>query len=295
MAPVRTLIALAVATLTLAACDASAPAPSPSTTATDSPAVTPSATVTSVVRLASPTPGHVTITATGTPGTAEVTSEGDPIGTVNLEEQGAHLVGEIETPLYGAQTVCVADHCARVLVGDPADQTVEEATAIAEQALTDVLDATGAADAFPGWTFEVRGPQSGAGGSSNPATSTLVVHATPGRTYDDYIVTALHELGHVVDMEWMDEARRDSYRDMRGMGEDTAWVRGAGEHPLADERWHYGAEDFAEVIATWLTMGEHTPRTGSLVPAPTATDIDALIDMIPELEALHRGPIPHDA
>ena len=241
----------------------------------------PGGAVTEFVSLSAPDPGIVAVVAHGLPGKAPATSDGADLGTITLVKSADDTVsGSIESSVYGAQTFCVRDTCGRVWVKDPSEQTQEHATATAQAALDGALATYGISAALPDWTFVVTGPLAGVGGSTSRESHTVTIHATPGRTPADYVVTVLHEVGHVVDAEYLDDAHRAAYLDARGIPADSAWHRSVDDHVSGDDRWLYGAEDFAEVMAWILSAGEHVPRTGDLADAPEPEDAAVIVEIV---------------
>lgn len=244
----------------------------------------PSGTVTEILHLSAPTPGYIDLVGTGTPGTAIVTIDGEHRVEVTLEESAAGVQATFPSPVIGPQTVCLGGVCHRVAVADPEAQTLEEAEGLAHQALADVLDTTDALAYFPDWTFEISGPVTGSGGTTYPRTSTVVIHATPGRSAADYTLTVLHELGHVVDVVSMDDSSRQRYQEWRGFDAAQPWCSTDDAAPHGDRRWSLPCEDFAEVMVWLATDGDHQPRSASQAPAGAPEAVSDFLGEFPQLE-----------
>ncbi|WP_084072934.1 hypothetical protein [Demequina sp. NBRC 110052] len=275
----RAVVALALAS-GLAACAPTAP--DATTEPTDASGVPDAqAEVTEIVSLSAPIPGYVDVVALGAAGQVDASTNGQSLGAVTLiaDEDGT-LIASISSPIVGAQTFCLADQCGRVYVTDPEAQTPEAAAEVAQTALDEVLAGTGAATTFPDWTFVVGSQMSGVGGTTDAERRIVTINATPGRTHEEYVLTVRHEIGHVIDVEAMDDALRAEYLAIRGLPPDTRWSRGAGEHPTGDARWHYGEEDFAELVATLMSGGSHVPRDSDFAAAPTRGELEQIRELI---------------
>jgi hypothetical protein len=187
------------------------------------------------------------------------------------------FVAQVWIPNEGAHTVCIRDECGRVYVLDPNAESGEEVEAkiAAARLLADArFDFTGV---FPEWTVEVSGPFSGTGGTTDAETKVVTIYSNRGRTVEEYERTFLHEWGHVVDAERLDESERMQYRELRGIAPDAAW-RSLDDHTIA--AWgQQPSEDFAEVIAALWSQGEFVPRTPDLAPTPDAEQLAAVAEL----------------
>lgn len=275
----RAVVALTLASV-LSAC--ASPTPDAATDPTDASGVTGAhAEVTEIVSLSAPTPGYVEVVALGTAGQVDASANGQSLGTATLiAGDDGTLTASVPSPIVGAQTFCLADQCGRVYVTDPEAQTPEAAAEVARTALDEVLAGTGAAAVFPDWTFVVGGQMSGVGGTTDAERRIVTINATPGRTHDDYVLTVRHEIGHVIDVEAMDDALRAEYLTLRGLPVSTQWSRGADEHATGDARWHYGEEDFAEIVAALMSSGSHVPRDSAFASPPSPDELEAIRALI---------------
>ena len=184
------------------------------------------------------------------------------------------------SPVVGAQTLCIGDTCGRVWVKDPDAQTNEEAQTIAQEAVDEVLAETSFLTHFPQWRVVTTGPVSGVGGSTDAENLTIRVYASPGRTHDEYVTTVLHEMGHVVDFEWVTDSIRFEYRAIRGLQDDVPWSREVSDDVHGDDRWRFGQEDLAEIVVAILTDGDHVPRSDAIAAAPEPDDLDRIARLI---------------
>lgn len=212
----------------------------------------------------------------------EVTVDGEPaaVERFDVEADGTFLV-QVRIDDEGAHTVCVRDACSRVFTLDPDARSrdeIEESIAEARTIAEEIFD--GAA-IFPDWSIDVGGPQAGTGGSTDVENKTITVHANRSRTVDDFVVTILHEWGHVVDAERLTDDERAQYRALRGVEPDAPWSD-ARTHDL-DDWGRQPAEDFAEVlVALWTAERDepHQIRTTSLGPQPDEAVFAAVTELV---------------
>ena len=232
-------------------------------------------------QLWSPEPATVQVVGTGALDSDPVTVDGEP-ATVLAFEPGDDDTFELTLRVEqeGGRTVCVRDECGRVFVEAAGTETTAEVEAKVDEAIELAGALADAATEFPEWAIEAAEPFAGVGGTTDPATKTISVHANPGRTVDQFVTTALHEWGHVADLERMDDDERLLYRRLRGIDPELAWAT-PGSH--TEQRWaEQPAEDFAEVMVVIWTDGEHVIRTTQLAPQPdaaTLTEVAELADL----------------
>lgn len=151
-------------------------------------------------QLWSPEPMTVRVSGTGALDSDPVTVDGEP-ATVLAFEPGDDDTFELTLRVEqaGGRTVCVRDECDRVFVQAAATETTEQVEAKVGEAIELAGALADVENEFPEWTIDVAEPLAGVGGTTDPATKTISVHANPGRTVDQLVVTALHEWGHVTD------------------------------------------------------------------------------------------------
>lgn len=211
------------------------------------------------------------VTVDGRPAVVEsfaVEAEGGYRIRVRIEEEGAH-------------TVCVADVCGRVFTLAPDAETPEEVVARIDEALTIAATIVPYAEWFPDWTVEIGGAMSGTGGTTDASRQVVTVHRNRGRSVDDFVRTILHEFGHVVDLERLDDAERTDYTVVAGYPVDTPW-----SDPTArsiDEWASQPSEDFAEVLVASWSAGRWMPRTREGLPDELVERVRALAgsDVVP--------------
>lgn len=176
----------------------------------------------------------------------DVSSDGSFTATVRIEDEGAH-------------TVCIADGCGRVYTLAPDAESDEEVVAKIDEAIVLAAEVLPYADLFPEWTIEIGGAFSGTGGTTDVERRTVVVYRNRGRSVDDFVRTILHELGHVVDAERLDDEARSTYLEAAGYPAGTDW-RDPDARRLED--WaRQPAEDFAELLVAGWTDRRWLPRT----------------------------------
>ncbi|TDT15058.1 hypothetical protein BDK89_0618 [Ilumatobacter fluminis] len=187
--------------------------------------------------------------------------------------------GTFETRVFiadeGAHTVCVADACGRVYTLDPDADTKEEVIAKIEAAIPLAQGIAPTDVWFPEWTITIGGLLSGTGGTADASTKEVIVYRNRGRTVDDFVRTILHEYGHVVDFEWLDDELRDEFTELRGFPADTPW-RGNGGHRMED--WEGSpSEDFAEAMVAFWSADQWDIRTdGGELTDEVTTFLDLL-------------------
>ena len=187
--------------------------------------------------------------------------------------------GTFETRVFiadeGAHTVCVADACGRVYTLDPDADTREEVIAKIEEAIPLAQGIAPTDVWFPDWTITIGGMLSGTGGTADASTKEVIVYRNRGRTVDDFVRTILHEYGHVVDVEWLDDELRREFTQLRDFPADTPW-RGTGGHRMED--WEGSpSEDFAEAMVAFWSADQWDIRTdGGELTDEVATFLDLL-------------------
>jgi hypothetical protein len=229
----------------------------------------------SVETLSSPANATAEMVGTGAQASDPVTVDDEPAEVLSFEvdEQGRFVV-QVWIDDEGAHTVCVGDGCARVYTLAADAESAEEVIAKIEQAKPLALAYFDSVTEFPEWTVEIAGALAGTGGTTDADTKTVRIYRNRGRSVDDFVRSILHEFGHVIDAERLDEAERVAYLELRGVDPSTEWSDQSA-HRLAD--WaRQPSEDFAEVMVMIWSDGQWVPRTELLAPAPTA---DALADI----------------
>jgi hypothetical protein len=202
-----------------------------------------------------------------TPESFTVDADGEFTVRVTIADEGAH-------------TVCVRDVCSRVYTLAPDAETSAEVEAKIAEARPLAAAIFDGESLFPEWSIDVAGPFSGTGGSTDVDSKTITVYANRGRTVDEYVVTILHEWGHVVDAERMTADERVAYLEARGVDPATPW-RSPGTHRL-DTWGDQPSEDFAEVLVALWTADTETPHIPRTLVDAGAPD-QALFDQVTAL------------
>lgn len=170
---------------------------------------------------------------------------------VRIEDEGAH-------------TVCIRDVCSRVFTLAPDAESSAEIEAKIAQARPLAAAIFNGEVLFPDWSIDVSGPFSGTGGTTDVDSKTITVYANRGRSVGEYVVTILHEWGHVVDAERLTDDERVAYLSIRGLDPSTPW-RSLVAHTF-DDWGTQPSEDFAEVLAALWTADTETPHQVRTIP-----------------------------
>ncbi|MFP5486797.1 MAG: hypothetical protein ACLGHQ_00620 [Acidimicrobiia bacterium] len=225
-------------------------------------------------RLSSPANATAEVIGTGALPGDQVSVDGLPADVVSfvVEPDGSFTV-QVRIEDEGAHTVCVADTCGRVFTLAPDAETPEEVVAKIDEAIVLAAEILPYDELFPDWTIEIGGALSGTGGTTDAERRVVTVYRNRGRTVDDFVRTILHEYGHVVDTERLDDDARAEYLRLAGYPEGTSWSDPAARR--LDDWARQPAEDFAEVLVAVWSDGRWLPRTrtdvsGDLLAATAA-------------------------
>jgi len=211
-------------------------------------------------RLSSPANATAEATGTGALLGDLVTVDGAPadVRSFEIDADGTFTV-EVWIEDEGAHTVCVGDACGRVFTLAPDAESAEEVVAKIEEAIVLAREIVPYDELFPDWTIEIGGALSGTGGTTDDERRVVTVYRNRGRTVDDFVRTILHEYGHVVDAERLDDDDRAAYLELAGYAADTPW-RDPEARRIED--WaRQPAEDFAEVLVAAWSDRRWLPRT----------------------------------
>jgi hypothetical protein len=257
---------------------ATLPAPTLPAESLSASTVASSASTIEVEQLFSPANATAEMTGSGARVTDPVTVDDEPADVLRFDvaDDGTFLL-QVWIVDEGAHTVCVADACGRVYTLAPDAESPEEITAMIEAALPLARGYLDWEVEFPGWTVEIGGALAGTGGSTDVDNRTVTVYRNRGRTVDEFVRTILHELGHVVDAEYLDDESRSEYTAIRGYAPDTPW-RADGSHRI-DQWARQPSEDFAELMVAIWTEGRWEPRTDA-VGLPTLDQIEQVLRLV---------------
>lgn len=124
--------------------------------------------------------------------------------------------------------------------------------------------------ALPGWTVEYAGPHVEWRGVTNSQERIVTLFDRPTASPEESAAILAHELGHAVDLEFLDDDLRTEWLAMRS--ETAPWWAGDGQSDFA-----VGAGDFAEAVAGVL-MG--TPTRSEFGPL-SAAQLAFVRDLLP--------------
>ena len=96
--------------------------------------------------------------------------------------------------------------------------------------------------ALPGWTIRYEGPHTMWRGVTNSVERTVTLFDRPDASIEEAAAVLVHELGHAIDLERLDDAMRTEWLELRGM--PMVWWVEDGRSDFA-----VGAGDFAEAVA----------------------------------------------
>ena len=114
-----------------------------------------------------------------------------------------------------------------------------------------------------GWSLRFEGDHPRFGGVTNSVERTITVHVDSESTVDRVARVLMHEVGHAMDLDLLDDDARGQWLQMRDM--PTVWWAGSGEADFA-----VGAGDFAEAVAVATTGSESLSRFGDFTPEQLA-------------------------
>ena len=210
-------------------------------------------------RLHSPANATAEVTGRGAVPGDPVTVDGEPADLLTFAIAADAFTARVWIEDEGAHTVCIADTCGRVFTLAPDAETAEEVVAKIEDAIVLATEIFPYDEVFPGWTIEIGGALSGTGGSTDAERGIVTIYRNRGRSVDDFVRTILHEFGHVVDTERLDDEARARYLTVAGYPTGTEW-RAADARRLDD--WaRQPSEDFAEVLVAAWSERRWLPRT----------------------------------
>jgi hypothetical protein len=116
---------------------------------------------------------------------------------------------------------------------------------------------------LPGWQMRFMDGRKGVRGLTFPDSRRIEVYVRSGDTPEELAHVIAHELGHAVDVTYLDDPQRAVWLSARGLGRGTIWF--PGQSGVSD--FATGAGDFAESFA-WV-HGPVGHWSGELGPPPT--------------------------
>lgn len=119
-----------------------------------------------------------------------------------------------------------------------------------------------------GWTFEYAGPRDGYRGNTNTVSRTISVYVGEYDTPQVVAEVIAHEVGHAIDVMYLDDDTRVEWMEMRSISEGWWPHSGASD-------FHVGAGDYAEAVANLIvdspSDSEHGSFTGDQLAYVAAT------------------------
>jgi len=105
-------------------------------------------------------------------------------------------------------------------------------------------------DGLPGWTIQFMGPRVGMRGATFPQDKVVQVYVRPDESAADVAHAFAHELGHAIDVTYLNAHLRVEFNQARGRPSNFGWWVSAGADDFAS-----GAGDWAECFAWTMTHG----------------------------------------
>lgn len=126
--------------------------------------------------------------------------------------------------------------------------------------------------ALPEWTIRYADDHPDFLGVTRSENKTITVHIEPEATADAVAEVLMHEVGHAIDLERLDDDERAEWVELRNI--PAVWWPGNGLNDFA-----VGAGDFAEAVSAYTTgsasnseYGEFTPEQLAFVAAVLASE-----------------------
>lgn len=110
--------------------------------------------------------------------------------------------------------------------------------------------------ALPGWSISYAGDSAHFHGLTNSHQKTIVVYIEAGDTAYSVAEVLMHEVGHAIDVEHLDDSVRRQWIELRNM--PSVWWAGDGLSDFA-----VGAGDFAEAVAAVTTGSQSNSVYGA--------------------------------
>lgn len=118
------------------------------------------------------------------------------------------------------------------------------------------------------WTFTYHGDRDGYRGLTDPHSHNISIFVNPGDTPQDVAEILAHEIGHALDVTFLNNDQRHSWMNERGIAQ---WWAGSG---LTD--FSVGAGDYAEAFAAATTGSSSASNHGHFTEAELAMALSFL-------------------
>jgi hypothetical protein len=105
-------------------------------------------------------------------------------------------------------------------------------------------------DTLPGWTIQFVGPRAGMRGATFPRSKIVQVYVRSDESAADVAHAFAHELGHAIDVTYLNDQFRGEFNQARGRPTNFGWWVSAGADDFSS-----GAGDWAECFAWTMTHG----------------------------------------
>ncbi len=157
--------------------------------------------------------------------------------------------------------VDVDNHQGAEVLGDLAvdDTTAEvfvESMPVELRALTEAQFPVAPAEILPGWTIDYQAERPGLRGLTLWESQTIEIYVRDTDTPELLAGVLAHEIGHAVDIMYLQDVDRLTWLQARGIDSRTWWPNSAAND------FSTGAGDFAEAFAFWAVGDSSTSELG---------------------------------
>ncbi len=122
------------------------------------------------------------------------------------------------------------------------------------------------------WTVEYLPSAPGLAGNTNVPSKTISIYLSDGQAAEQIAGILAHEVGHALDITYLDDAARQQWLDARGAS-DVSWWPTDGLNDFS-----VGSGDFAEAVAATFA---NSPSTSFLSGPLTAAHFDLVRQLLP--------------
>lgn len=167
---------------------------------------------------------------------------------------------------------------APAVIGEPAVVTPTAVAVESDPAAAAIGTSAEALVTYPwrgvlaGWTISYLDGTGSVTGNTNVPTRVITIRIPADADVGYVSEVFAHELGHALDVTYLDDPARQRWLDGRGQP-DALWWPDTG--PVD---FHVGAGDFAEAVAAWLTR---SPSDSTLAGDFTDEQLDLLAELLP--------------
>lgn len=126
---------------------------------------------------------------------------------------------------------------------------------------------------LPGWRIEFVGPRNGYRGLTFTNDKVIQIYQRSDFSFDDYVHVLAHEIGHAIDVTYLDDSARAAWISIRGINANAPWWVSEGGRDFAS-----GAGDWAESFAWWQT--QKGGFFSELAGKPSVEQINSMANLI---------------